>query len=152
MKLIGKLFSTLVGLGCLLSAQATPIPAPQFDLPKMQVRMGGKQAQVQVARSDEERAIGLMGRVHLEPNEGMLFIFPSLDVQCFWMRNTLLPLSAAFINDAGRVVNFADMQPLSDQAHCSAQPVRYVLEMPQGWFEQAGLRVGSPIKGEWLRP
>jgi len=68
-------------------------------------------------------------------------------VRCFWMRNTLIPLSIAFLADDGTVVNIADMKPQSDESHCSAQPVRYALEMNVGWFAKRGVKPGSRIRG-----
>ena len=93
-----------------------------------------------------------MSRTSLGANEGMLFVFPTADKQCFWMRNTLIALSAAFLADDGRVVNLADMQPLSDEAHCSEKPVRYVLEASLGWFAKNRIRVGSRITGSPFTP
>ncbi len=100
---------------------------------------------VQLAQTAEQRQIGLMHRKHLPRDEGMLFVFEQPGVQCFWMKNTRLPLTAAFLADDGTIVNLADMQPLSEQQHCSAQPVRYVLEMNQGWFTQRNIRPGDRI-------
>ena len=77
----------------------------------------------------------------------MLFIFEQPGVQCFWMKNTLLPLTAAFVADDGSIVNLADMQPQSETSHCSQKPVRYVLEMNQGWFSQKRLKAGSKLSG-----
>jgi hypothetical protein len=80
-------------------------------------------------------------------HEGMLFVFDEASPQCFWMRNTLLPLSIAFIADDGTIVNVADMQPKSDDSHCSDKPVRYALEMNQGWFGKRGLKAGARLRG-----
>jgi len=88
-----------------------------------------------------------MHRQSLPGNGGMLFVFESPDLQCFWMRNTPLPLSIAFIADDGSIVNIADMAPQTDDAHCSARPVRYALEMSQGWFEAHGIQAGNRIDG-----
>jgi uncharacterized membrane protein (UPF0127 family) len=103
--------------------------------------------EVQVAASDRQRQIGLMNRASMPENEGMLFVFEQPGMQCFWMRNTLLALTAAFIDDTGAIVNLADMKPRSDDNHCSQRPVRYVLEMNQGWFAKRKLKAGSVIKG-----
>jgi hypothetical protein len=88
-----------------------------------------------------------MHRQDMPANEGMLFVFESPAVQCFWMKNTLIPLTAAFVADDGSIVNLADMQPQSLDSHCSEKPVRYVLEMNQGWFSKRGLRAGSRLSG-----
>jgi uncharacterized protein len=106
----------------------------------------------QVAATPEQRAVGLMHRREMPTNEGMLFIFEQASVQCFWMKNTLLPLTAAFVTDDGTIVNLADMQPQSLDSHCSAQPVRYVLEMHQGWFAKRGLQAGARLAGPPFSP
>ena len=136
------------------AAQAQNIapPAPQTDLPRSTLQIGKAKLQVQIASEDRERAIGLMSRTSLDANEGMLFVFPVAAQQCFWMRNTLIPLTAAFVADDGRIVNLADMQPLSDTPHCSTTPVRYVLEAKLGWFAQHGIRAGSRITGSPFTP
>lgn len=89
-----------------------------------------------------------MYRRSMPNQEGMLFVFEVASPQCFWMRNTLIPLSIAFLGDDGTVVNLADMQPQSDESHCSAKPVRFALEMNQGWFARRGVRPGMRISGE----
>lgn len=116
-------------------------------LPAIALSAGIHVIQAEVARTPDERAMGLMFRPALPPNAGMLFVFEQPGVQCFWMRNTLLPLSAAFVADDGRIVNVEDMQPRSDDSHCSKEPVRYVLEMNQGWFGKRGLKPGSKLQG-----
>ena len=88
---------------------------------------------------------GLMHRKEMPAHEGMLFVFEQPATQCFWMRNTLLPLTAAFVADDGTIVNLADMKPQTEDSHCSAKPVRYVLEMNQGWFAQKGIKPGSKL-------
>lgn len=87
-----------------------------------------------------------MFRQDMPQHEGMLFVFDEPQVQCFWMKNTLMPLTAAFISDDGTIVNLADMQPLSTDSHCSTKPVRYVLEMKQGWFAHKQIKKGFVLK------
>jgi uncharacterized protein len=101
----------------------------------------------EVARTDEQRAIGLMHRREMGPQEGMLFVFDQPEVQCFWMKNTLLPLSIAFVDDDGIVVNIHDMKPQSLDSHCAAKPVRYALEMNQGWFAKRSIKPGFKLSG-----
>lgn len=120
---------------------------PQTDLPRLELRAKLWRAQVQLAADEPSRQIGLMYRRQMPANEGMLFAFPRAGVQCFWMKNTPLPLTAAFLADDGTVVNLADMQPHDERTHCSAQPVRFVLEMHQGWFAQKGIGPGDRIQG-----
>jgi len=130
------------------TAQARePGGQPQLDLPRLRLNAGMHLIDAQVALSPQQRQVGLMFRREMAPNEGMLFVFEQAAVQCFWMKNTLLPLTAAFVQDDGRIVNLADMTPLSEQSHCSDKPVRYVLEMHQGWFEKRGIQPGALIGG-----
>ena len=101
----------------------------------------------QVALAPQERQIGLMFRKEMPQHEGMLFVFEQPAQQCFWMKNTLLPLTAAFVADDGTIVNLEDMKPQTLDSHCSAKPVRYVLEMNKGWFAQKGIKAGTKLGG-----
>ena len=105
------------------------------------------QIESQVAQTPEQRSIGLMFRSEMPAHEGMLFVFEQPSTQCFWMKNTLLPLTAAFVADDGTIVNLADMKPQTTDAHCSEQPVRWVLEMNQGWFAKRGIKAGFKLQG-----
>ena len=100
----------------------------------------------EVADTEATRAQGLSFRTSLATDHGMLFIFPSDTETCFWMKNTPLPLSIAFIDSQGSIVNIADMEPNTTTAHCPSRPIRYALEMKQGWFHDKGLRAGSKVK------
>jgi uncharacterized membrane protein (UPF0127 family) len=120
---------------------------PQTQLPRITLNAGMHLIQAQVAQDFEQRQIGLMWRKEMPQNEGMLFIFEQAAVQCFWMRNTLLPLTAAFVADDGTIVNLADMKPQSDESHCSKKPVRFVLEMNQGWFAKRNIQAGYKLSG-----
>jgi uncharacterized membrane protein (UPF0127 family) len=131
----------------LLSAAQLAQGQPQRGLPTTEIRLGMFLIQAMVASSPQQREIGLMHRRDLGSHEGMLFVFERAGVQCFWMKNTLIPLTAAFIADDGRIVNMADMEPLSLASHCSAEPVRYVLEMNQGWFAQKRVQRGAQLTG-----
>lgn len=125
-----------------LSAQ----PAPQ-RLPTTKLTLGIHVLQAEVAQTMEERAVGLMGRSELGAQEGMLFVFEEGGVQCFWMKNTLIPLSIAFLDADGTVVQVADMKPQSLDQHCSSKPVRYALEVNEGWFTRRGVRAGDRVLG-----
>ena len=105
------------------------------------------QIDTQLAMTPQERQIGLMNRPSMPNHEGMLFVFEEAGVQCFWMKNTLLPLTAAFVADDGTIVNLADMKPQVLDSHCSKKPVRYVLEMNQGWFAKRGIKPGFKLSG-----
>jgi uncharacterized membrane protein (UPF0127 family) len=116
-------------------------------LPSITMNAGMHLIQAEVAQTSEQRSIGLMHRPRMGPNEGMLFVFEAPSQQCFWMKNTLLPLSIAFLADDGRVVNIEDMAPQTLNGHCSASPVRYALEMNQGWFAKRSIKPGSRLQG-----
>jgi uncharacterized protein len=89
-----------------------------------------------------------MHRRAMPQSEGMLFVFEQPSSQCFWMKNTLLPLTAAFVADDGTIVNLEDMKPQTTETHCSAKPVRFVLEMNQGWFAKRGIKAGFKLRGK----
>lgn len=116
-------------------------------LPIKKLNAGMHVIQAEIAATSESRTIGLMNRKSLAPNHGMLFVFDQANVQCFWMRNTLIPLSIAYLDADGTIVNIADMTPQSDQSHCSTKPVRFALEMDQGWFATRGMTPGKKILG-----
>ncbi len=122
-----------------------------MNLPRVKLGAGMHQIDAQVALTPQQRSIGLMMRKEMPLHEGMLFVFEQPASQCFWMKNTLLPLTAAFVADDGTIVNLADMKPQTTDSHCSAQPVRYVLEMNQGWFAKRGIAAGSRLRGEPFR-
>lgn len=131
----------------LIVAGATPAQTAPQKLATIQLHAGMHLIKAEVARTPDERATGLMFRERMGPNEGMLFVFEQPGTQCFWMKNTLLPLSTAFLADDGTVVNIAQMQPKTLDSHCSDKPVRYVLEMNQGWFAKRGITPGRKIGG-----
>lgn len=130
------------------SAQAqSPLGPRQNTLSVSQLSVGIHVIQAEVAKTEDQRRIGLMNRTELPGNNGMLFVFEQPDMQCFWMRNTLIPLSIAFIADDGTITNIEDMAPQTDDAHCSRKPVRYALEMSQGWFADHGVKASAKIDG-----
>ena len=134
-------------LGIHASAQNTP----QMSLERTQLMAGMHRLDVQLALTPEQRQIGLMWRKDMPQHEGMLFVFDQPSTQCFWMRNTLIPLTAAFLEDDGTIVNLADMKPLNDDSHCSSKPVRFVLEMNQGWFAKRQIKPGYKLGGSVFR-
>jgi uncharacterized membrane protein (UPF0127 family) len=139
----------LVTTLALLAALATgPAHAQQpQQLPMVTLTAGMHNVHAQVAASPDQRQTGLMYRREMPTNEGMLFVFEEPSRQCFWMRNTLLPLTIAFVADDGTIVNLADMKPHSEESHCSAKPVRYALEMNVGWFAKRGIAAGARLGG-----
>ncbi len=99
--------------------------------------------QVEIADTDAERQRGLMERTALGENRGMLFIFEGEQTLSFWMKNTLIPLSVAYLDSEGRIVDIQDMLPLDETPHPSAEPAQYALEVNQGFFEEHGVEVGD---------
>lgn len=140
-------FCLALVLGCGLGACWAQDGQPQMNLTRVQLSAGMHQLNVQVAQTPLQRQIGLMWRREMPMHEGMLFVFEQPAMQCFWMRNTYIPLSTAFLDDEGRIVNLVDMQPQRDDSHCSLKPVRYVLEMNQGWFAKRKIEPGFRILG-----
>ena len=126
--------------------------APQTTLPRTSITAGMYLIDAQVAMTPREREIGLMFRKEMPVQEGMLFVFEQPATQCFWMKNTILPLTAAFVADDGTIVNLADMKPMTEDSHCSAKPVRYVLEMNVGWFDKRGIKAGTRLSGRPFTP
>lgn len=141
------LVTLLLALG---AAQAQTGPQPK--LPTTALTAGMHVIQAELAVQPEQQMTGMMFRRIMGNNEGMLFVNEDAGVRCFWMRNTLLPLTIAFIADDGTIVNLADMAPQSEQSHCSAKPVRFALEMRQGWFSKHGIAAGFKLKGAPFRP
>jgi uncharacterized membrane protein (UPF0127 family) len=126
---------------------AGPALAQQPPLPTVQLGAGMHLIRAEVAATDATRTLGLMHRTALAPNGGMLFVFEAPAPYCMWMKNTPLPLSVAFIDASGAIVNIADMQPHTEQSHCATAPVTYALEMRQGWFAERGIRAGERLRG-----
>jgi uncharacterized membrane protein (UPF0127 family) len=131
----------LCGAG-LAAAQSGPQKLAQVKL-----TAGIHVINAELAATPAEREIGLMMRPSMAVNDGMLFVFERPGQQCFWMKNTLIPLSIAFLADDGSVVNIDDMAPETLDSHCSTKPVRFVLEMNQGWFAKRGIKPGSRLRG-----
>jgi uncharacterized membrane protein (UPF0127 family) len=139
--------ATLLSLFALLAHPAHAQNSPQLDLQRIKLQAGMYQIDTQLATTSEQRSVGLMFRKDMPQHEGMLFVFEQAAPQCFWMKNTLLPLTAAFVADDGTIVNLADMKPQTTDSHCSAKPVRYVLEMNQNWFAKRGIKPGAKLGG-----
>ncbi|NJA89671.1 DUF192 domain-containing protein [Rhodocyclus tenuis] len=124
----------------LTSAQAA-------EFPQIELSAGIHRIEAEVASDQATRMQGLMYRRTLATEQGMLFVFPQRARHCMWMRNTLLPLSVAFLDEEGRIINIEDMQPQTENNHCAAQPARFALEMNLGWFASRSLGPGMRIVG-----
>lgn len=136
---VGLVVASLLFCGC---AKSTP----SQRLSTIDISLGGRTIAVEVARTESERQTGMMHRKEIGPDEGMLFVFPAPQPLHFYMRNTLVPLSIAFLRSDGVILNIAHMEPLSLKTHSSRLPCRFALEMPQGWFEKHGVKEGDRIE------
>ncbi len=141
-RIVALFMCALMVPGLLLAQQA-----PQPTLRTTKLTAGIHVITAEIASTPQSRMIGLMMRERLAPNHGMVFVFEDKSQHCFWMRNTLIPLSIAFIDDDGTVVSIADMTPKSEASTCPQRPVRYALEMDQGWFAKRGVTAGNKISG-----
>ena len=127
--------------------------AAHAQLPVVDLAAGMHLIRAEVADNMGARATGLMHRKSMAQNAGMVFVFEENAAHCMWMKNTLIPLSVAFIDESGAIINIADMQPHSEQSHCATRPARYALEMNKGWFAQRGIKPGAKLRGlEKLTP
>jgi uncharacterized membrane protein (UPF0127 family) len=139
--------SFLTSLTALILIFATASIAAQQKFQVISLTAGIHVIQAEVVAKEVERQQGLMFREKMGPNEGMVFLFDTPAKVCMWMKNTLLPLSVAFIDEDGRIVNIENMMPHTTDSHCAKKPVRYALEMNQGWFKQKNIKPGTMIGG-----
>ncbi len=144
MQSIRLVASSLAALS--LSVAAFPVHA-QMSMPRTELSAGMYRIEAEVAATQDSRMTGLMQRRSMPPNQGMLFVFTQPQRHCMWMKNTLLPLSVAFLDDEGRILNVEDMQPQTEDNHCAARPARFALEMNLGWFQQRGIKPGLKVGG-----
>ena len=142
----GSLLEMLICFALL--SLAPPARAQLAVLPETTLQAGMQLIHAELATTPDQRETGLMYRRELSGNHGMLFIFSDDQPVCMWMKNTLIPLSVAFLDDQGRITNIADMKPQTLDSHCAVQNVRFALEMPLGWFAQRGLQPGFQLRGE----
>jgi uncharacterized membrane protein (UPF0127 family) len=138
-----KILTTLLTAVLLMSGAS----AQNARFGSSQLSIGMHLIKAEVAAAEAERQQGLMYRQAMAPNAGMVFVFDQAGMQCMWMKNTLLPLSVAFIDVTGKIVNIEDMQPQTLDNHCSSKPVKYALEMNLGWFKQKNIKPGVAVSG-----
>lgn len=144
-------FKLLMAIGVPLALAIAPVHAqpgkPNTGLPTIKLTIGAHTATAEVAANDAHRSTGLMYRFSLPPDQGMLFVFDAVRPLSFWMRNTYIPLSIAFIDADGRILNIEDMAPKDERSTWSAGPALYALEMKKGWFAEKGIAAGALVKG-----
>lgn len=126
---------------------STQAASAQQKLPVTTLTIGMHLVKAEVAVNDEDRSMGLMFRQEMGQNEGMVFRFPNPKQVCMWMKNTPLPLSVAFLDEDGKIINIEDMEPQTEVAHCAKRSARYALEMNQGWFRKKNIKAGTAIEG-----
>ena len=138
------MFQPIPASGVFLSIVATAAAA---QMPMIELTASFHRIEAEVAADNPSRMQGLMHRKNMAPNRGMLFVFPQPRSYCMWMRNTFLPLSVAFLDDRGTILNIEDMRPQTEDNHCARSPARFALEMNRGWFAERGIRPGQRIGG-----
>ena len=131
-----SLLLLLVALPAIVQAQAV-----------IQLSAGMHLIRAEVAADMATRSRGLMFRKSLAPNAGMVFVFDEASQHCMWMKNTLIPLSVAFVDEAGIIINIEDMAPQTEDTHCAKRPARYALEMDRSWFASRGIKPGTKLGG-----
>jgi uncharacterized membrane protein (UPF0127 family) len=117
------------------------------ELPQIRLAIGKNSITAEVANTEPQRATGLMNRRMLPEDRGMLFVFPDMALHAMWMMNTYVPLSVAFLDRDGVIINIEDMQPQTQDSHPAARPARYALEANQGWFRKRGIKPGDKVEG-----
>ena len=137
--MIKKLCALLALAGCSLMASA--------EMPLIELSAGFHRIEAEVAADAQNRQVGLMNRKTMPTQRGMLFVFTEKNTHCMWMRNTFIPLSVAFLDEDGVIINIEDMQPQTENNHCAKVPARFALEMNLGWFAQRAIKPGSKLNG-----
>lgn len=126
---------------------ACAVGLAQAEMPRLELTTGFYRIDAEVAADNDNRMQGLMNRRGMGAHQGMLFVFPQAATHCMWMRNTFIPLSVAFLDEQGRILNIEDMEPQTENNHCAAKPARFALEMNKGWFAQKGIKAGMKLNG-----
>jgi uncharacterized membrane protein (UPF0127 family) len=139
-----SLFLIIFLLSAFTACSQNKLPIKEIPIERDGQRIAVVKAEI--AASHEERNTGLMFRKKLPDGKGMLFVFESDQVLTFWMKNTYIPLSIAYIAHDGKIIDIKDMIPQDTSSVISSRSVRYALEVPQGWFSRAGVRTGDMVK------
>lgn len=139
--------SKLIAAILALATCGSTLAEQPAKFPTIPLNIGIYVIRAEVAATPAEREQGLMFRERMAQNEGMVFLFEAPASVCMWMKNTLIPLSVAFIDENGKIVNIEDMRPQTTDSHCSKKQIRYALEMNRGWFKQKNIKAGSTVDG-----
>jgi len=131
----------------LLNEYAREIMTSQVDSGCIDLRVRGFKVNAELATTTEARNRGLMHRQSMNEDDGMLFVFPDTDYRSFWMENTFIPLSIAYLTEAGKIINIERMHPFNRTSVRSTEPAKYALEMNAGWFKKRGVQVGDVVSG-----
>ena len=137
------LSTTLLILQCLFAGQSHA----EVRFPRTDLTIGMFRIDTEVAADQSAREQGLMFRRELASNAGMVFVFDTAEEYCMWMKNTLVPLSVAFLDESGKIINIEDMKPQTEDSHCARQAAKFALEMNLGWFKSKGFGPGAKIRG-----
>lgn len=137
----------LAAILCVAVLMAGTLPVGAAELPQRTLTIGENKLIVEVASTPQTRETGLMNRFSLQQDHGMLFIFETPQPLAFWMKNTYIPLSVAFVDRTGRILNIEDMRPQDESTHWSKGPALYAIEMRQGWFAAKGVAPGDVVRG-----
>ena len=122
-------------------------PAVRAQLPEIPLTVNGHKLTAEVAQTNPARMQGLMHRRMLPENRGMLFVFDNVGIHGMWMKNTYIPLSVAFLDERGVIINIADMEPHTTDGHSATGPAKYALEVNRGWFAKHGIKPGARVEG-----
>jgi uncharacterized protein len=144
---VGPVKRFLAGFLAAALLAAAPAHGQVGSLPEVELSLGMRQIHAELADNVPARMEGLMYRTSLAPNSGMLFVYEQPAMECMWMKNTLIPLSVAFFDQSGRLLNIEQMQPQTEDSHCAERPASYSLEMEQGWFARNGIGPGAVLLG-----
>ena len=136
-----------IASACCACLMALPLFASATELPERTLAIGDHKLSVEVASTPGTRETGLMNRFSLQSDHGMLFVFEAPQPLAFWMKNTSIPLSIAFVDRNGRILNIEDMRPQDEATHWSKGQALYAIEMRQGWFAARGIAAGDVVKG-----
>lgn len=139
--------SKLYQAGLAISFLVVVAGTARAELPSVELGAGMFRIEAELAATPAARQVGLMNREAMAPQHGMVFVFTEAARHCMWMRNTLIPLSVAFVDQTGRILNIEDMQPRTETNHCAAAPAVFALEMNLGWFAEKGIKPGDRLRG-----